>query len=79
MMVFGTHCNFFIFLPIGLKTCRSNVFFFFTRQNISTRKIGRLRGFTRPSAPERHRARSLSRPDSHRTKTVPRGLSELLI
>ena len=40
--VFGSYCNFFIVLPIRLKTCRSNVFFFFTRQNVPARNIGRV-------------------------------------
>ena len=39
MIVFGIHCNFLIVLPIQLKTCRSNSFFLFTRQNV------RLKGF----------------------------------
>ena len=30
MIVFGNDCNFFIVLPIPLKTCRYNDFFFFT-------------------------------------------------
>ena len=42
MTVSGIHCNFFIFSPIRLKTCRSNVFFFFIRQNVSAREIGRV-------------------------------------
>ena len=49
--VFGIHCNFFIVLTIWLKTCRSNVFFFLRRQNMRARKIGKKRGFARPSAP----------------------------
>ena len=42
MIVFGIHCNFFILLPIWLKTYRSNVFLFFTRQNMRARKVGRV-------------------------------------
>ena len=42
MIVFGIHCNFFIGLPIQLKTCRSSVFFFFARLNVRARKIGRV-------------------------------------
>ena len=29
-------------LPVQLKTCRSNVFLFFTKQNVRPRKIGRV-------------------------------------
>ena len=32
-LVFGIHFKPFIVLPIPQKTCRSNVFFFFTKQN----------------------------------------------
>ena len=42
MIVVGVHCNVFIVLPIRLKTCRCNVFSFFTRQNVRARKIGRV-------------------------------------
>ena len=42
MIVFGTDCNFFTVLPIQLKTCRFNVFFFFMFQNVRARKIGRV-------------------------------------
>ena len=42
MIVFGIDCNFLIVLPIALKTCRSMVFFFFTRQKERARNIGRL-------------------------------------
>ena len=42
MIVFRIHCNFFIVLPIRLKACRSNGFFFFKRQNVHARKIGRM-------------------------------------
>ena len=38
----GIHCNFFIVLPIRLKTCRFNDFLFFTMQNMHSRKIGRV-------------------------------------
>ena len=56
MIVFGIHCNIFIVLPIRLKTCRSNAFFFFIRRNVRARKIGRVseilraqvRNFSRP-------------------------------
>ena len=34
-----TDCNFFIVLPIRLKTCRFNGFFFFTCQDVRARKI----------------------------------------
>ena len=39
MIVFGIHCNFFIVLPIQPKTCSSNVFFFFTRENVLAGKL----------------------------------------
>ena len=42
MMVFGIRCNFFVDLPIRLKTCRSNIFLFFTRQNVRARKNGQF-------------------------------------
>ena len=43
MIVFGIYCDFFIVLPIRLRTSISNVFFvFFTRQNVRARKIGRV-------------------------------------
>ena len=58
MIVFGNACNFFIVLPIPLKTCRYNDFFFFTPiplktcryngfflftcQSLRVRKIGRV-------------------------------------
>ena len=37
MIEIGIHCNFFIDLPIRLRTCRSKGFF--TRQNLRARKI----------------------------------------
>ena len=40
VIVFGIHCNFFIVLFIQLKTYSSNVFFFFTRENVHAKKIG---------------------------------------
>ena len=40
MIVFQIHCNFFIVLPIRLKTYRSNVFLFFIRQIGRARKTG---------------------------------------
>ena len=45
MIVFGIDCNSFIVVPIRLKTCRSNAFFFFIRQNVRARKIGRVSEF----------------------------------
>ena len=52
MIVFGIQYNFFIVLPIPMKTCRSNVFFFFAKPNVHARKIKRvsevLRAGTRP-------------------------------
>ena len=43
MIVFGIHFNFFIVLPIRLKTGTYNGFLFFTRQNV-------LRDFACPGA-----------------------------
>ena len=37
MIVFGIHFNFFVVLPIQLKTYKFNRFLFFTRQNVSQR------------------------------------------
>ena len=42
MIEFGIHGNFFIVLPIQLKTCRSNVFFVFARRDVRARKIGHV-------------------------------------
>ena len=39
-IVFSIHCNFLILLSIWLVICRSNKFFFFTRQSVRARKIG---------------------------------------
>ena len=62
MIAFEIHCNFYIVLPIWLKTCRSNSFFCFLHsKNCAPKKSRRLRGFTIPNAPDRHRARNLSR------------------
>ena len=40
-IVLGIHSNIFIFLPIWLKFCRSNGFFFFIKQNMHTQNTGR--------------------------------------
>ena len=37
MIVFRIHFNFFVVLPIQLKTYKFNRFLFFTRQNVSQR------------------------------------------
>ena len=54
MIVFGIHCNFFIVLPIPLKTCKYNGFLFSKKQNVHAQKIGRvsevLRAWARPIA-----------------------------
>ena len=42
MIVFVINCNFFIVLPIQLKTCSSNDFFLFTRESVRARNIGRV-------------------------------------
>ena len=41
MIVFGIQCTFFIVLPIRLKKCRYNTFFF-TRQEVHAPTIGRV-------------------------------------
>ena len=38
-IVFGIHYNFMIVLSVWLKICRSNEFFFFTRQNAKTSEV----------------------------------------
>ena len=47
--VFETNFDFFIVLPVPLKTCRFNVFFCFTGQNVRVRKIGRIAKVLRAS------------------------------
>ena len=44
MMVFRINCNFFIVLPIRLKTCRLNRFFFFTTWSMRAfyRKVSQM-------------------------------------
>ena len=69
MIVFGTDCNFFIALPIQLKTCRFNVIFYVSKCT-HTNIRARLRGFARLKAPDRHRARNLSLPDLEALKTM---------
>ena len=49
MIVFGIHCNFFIFLPIRLKTCRSNNLLFL-QGKMKKRKIGRVSEVLRAQA-----------------------------
>ena len=64
MIVFGIQCNFLIVLPIRLKNCISNVFFSsYKAKYARPLDRGRLRGFAHPSAPDRHRAHNLSRPE----------------
>ena len=58
MIVLGIHCNFFTVLPIRLKTCRSNGFFFYKAQFARPKNRARLKGLARPRAPDRHRARN---------------------
>ena len=56
MIVFGIKYNFFIGLPIQLKTCRFNDFFlFYEVKFVRPKHSARLRSFARPS--------NLSRPD----------------
>ena len=62
MIVFGIHCNFFIVLPKRLKTCR--LMDFFKKEKFARPKNRvRLKGFARPSVPDRHRARNLPWPE----------------
>ena len=58
MIVFGNYYNFFIVLPIRLKTCRTDIFFSFLRQNVLARKIGRVSEVLRASAPDWHSAQT---------------------
>ena len=63
---FAIHGIFLIILPIQLKICRSNVFFFyFTKQNVRAWKITSvgLRGQAQQSASNRHRKRNLPKPE----------------
>ena len=46
-----------------MEICRSNEFFFSTRQNVRARNFGRAQSFVCQSAPDRHQARDLSRPE----------------
>ena len=64
MIVFGIHCNFFIVLPIRLKTCSFNGFFNFYKAKCACQKNQEgLRGFALPTAPDWHLARNFSRLD----------------
>ena len=64
MIVFGIHCNFFIVLPIRLKTCSFNGFFNFYKAKCACQKNqAGLRGFARPTTPDWHLARNFSRLD----------------
>ena len=64
MIIVGVYCNVFIVLPIRVKTCRCNVFSFFTRLKCARPKNrARVRSFARPSVSDRHRVRNLSKPD----------------
>ena len=63
MSVFGIHCTFFIALPIRLKTCRFIFFYFYKTKCARPKNRLLLRGFACLSAPDRHWARNLSRPD----------------
>ena len=56
-IMFRTHCNFFIVLPVRLKICRSNDAFF-TRQNVRAQKIGCVPGLLYVD-----QAHNFSRPD----------------
>ena len=40
MVVFEIHYNFLIVLPMPLKTCRSSIVLFFTKQKACARNIG---------------------------------------
>lgn len=55
MIVFKIRCNFFIVLSIRLEICRSKA------KSPRPKNRPRLRDFARPSAPDQHRLRNLSR------------------
>ena len=57
MIVFGTDCNFFIVLPIQLKTCRFKFLFYMSKCARPKNRV-RFRGFVRPNASERARSTS---------------------
>ena len=75
IIVFVIHCNFFIVLPIRLKTCGSNVFSFYKAKCARPKNQGHLRGCVRPSALDWHRACNLSRPVSA-CKDIYSGVSQ---
>ena len=64
MIVFGIYCDFFIVLPIWLRTSISNVFFgfFYKAKCARPKNRARLRGDARSSVLDGHRARNLSKP-----------------
>ena len=64
MIVFGIQCTFFIVLPIRLKKCRYNTFFFYKARGVRPNKRACLRGFA-------HRARNLSRLVIYRITCTP--------
>ena len=51
MIVLGIHCNFLIDLPICLKTCRSNFFFFLQGKMCAPEKSGASQRFCAPICP----------------------------
>ena len=59
MIVFGIYFNFFIILPIQLKTGSYNGFL--VNGFLSSKNRVRLRGFARPSAPDSDPDANLSR------------------
>ena len=60
MIVCGIHCKFLIVLPILLKTW--SFFLFYKGKCARPKNRTRLRNSARPTAPDQHRARDLSRP-----------------
>ena len=66
LIVFRIHYMIFKVFPVRLKTCRSNGFLFFTRQNVGARKI-------KFCPPDRLRAHNLSKPAIALLKNLAKG------
>ena len=61
--VFGILFNFFIVLPILLKTCRTDGLLLLQDKMCAPEKSSASQSFCALMASDRHRARNLSRPD----------------
>ena len=68
LRVFGIRCIFFIVLPIPLKTCGSNVFFFLQEEMCAPEISGARQRFVCLSASDCHLAHNLFRPVSHHVR-----------